>query len=239
MDLKYTSLILFKRDIGEVNRIYSLYTLEEGKIQAVGRGVRKPNAKLAGNIEPLTHVEVYVSKKKGLGNITGAIVLNNFSSVKADFLAISRVFWALSHFDKLIVGQEKDVQVFELLLEYMEAMEKLSLEGRAEYKMDIVTLGFLFKLAESLGYKVIVEYCARCFGKILAGNDNFFGAECGGALCSCCAKMERKKVKNSDTSIKLMRIFLKNKIRSFSKIEVSEHDLRELKLIWKELVDWV
>jgi DNA repair protein RecO len=165
--------------------------------------------------------------------------VNNFSAVKGDFLAISRVFWALSHFDKLIVGQEKDARVFWLLLEYLETMEKLSVEKKAEYKMDIVTLGFLFKLTESLGYKIRVEYCARCSGKIVAGNTNFFGAECGGALCSECAKMERKKVKNSDTSIKLTRIFLKNKISSFSKLEVSEQDLRELKLIWKELVDWV
>lgn len=239
MDYKYTSLILSKRDIAEVDRIYTFYTLEEGKIQAVGRGARKSDAKLAGSLEPLTHLEVYVSKRKGIGNITGAIVVNNFSSIKADFSAISRIFWALSHFDKLITQQEKDAQIFRLLLEYLETMERLSAEKKVEYKLDIVTLGFLFKLTESLGYKIRVEYCARCLGKIVAGNDNFFSAECGGAICPLCAKTERKKVKNSDTSIKLARIFLKNKISSFSKLDVCENDLRELKLIWKELSSWV
>jgi DNA repair protein RecO (recombination protein O) len=239
MDFKYTSLILSKRDIFEVDRIYNFYTLEEGKIQAVGRGVRRPNAKLAGNLEPLTQAEIYVSKRKGMGNITGAIAVNNFLAVKGDFLATSRVFWALAHFDKLITQQEKDARVFELLLEYLEAMEKLSLEKKAEYKFDVVTLGFLFRLTESLGYKIQVEYCVNCGQKIVAGNENFFSAERGGALCSQCAKTERKKVKNSDSSIKLIKIFLKNKIKSFSKLEVSEKDLRELKLIWKELIDWV
>jgi DNA repair protein RecO (recombination protein O) len=239
MDFKYTSLILSKHDIKEVDRIYNFYTLEEGKIQAVGRGVRRPNAKLAGNLEPLTHCEVYVSKKKGIGSITGAIAVNNFSAIKADFLAISRVFWVCSHFDKLITQQEKDVRTFLLFLEYLEAMERLSLEKKAEYKFDIVTLGFLFQLTESLGYKIRVECCANCGKKIVAGDDNFFSAERGGALCATCAKTERKKVKNSDTSIKLVKIFLKNKIKSFSKLEVSEKDLRELKIIWKELIDWV
>ncbi len=239
MDFKYTSLILSKRDINEVDRIYNFYTLEEGKIQAVGRGVRKPNAKLAGNLEPLTHAEIYVSKRKGMGNVTGAIAVNNFSAIKADFLAISRVFWALSHFDKLITQQEKDARVFELFLEYLEAMEKSSSEKKAEYKFDIITLGFLFKLTECLGYKIRVEYCANCGRKIVAGNDNFFSAERGGALCGACAKTERKKVRNNDSSIKLTKIFLKNKIGSFSKLEVTERDLRELKLIWKELIDWV
>jgi DNA repair protein RecO (recombination protein O) len=239
MDYKYTSLILSKRDINEVDRIYNFFTLEEGKVQAVGRGVRKPNAKLAGNLEPLTQAEIYVSRKKGLGRITGAIAVNNFLALKGDFSAISRVFWALSLFDKLITQQEKDARVFGLFLDYLEAMEKLSLEKKAEYKFDVVTLGFLFKLMESLGYKIRVENCANCGKKIIAGNGNYFSAERGGALCSDCAKSERKKVKNSDTSIKLVKIFLKNKIRSFSKLEVSEKDLRELKLIWKELIDWV
>ena len=239
MDYKYTSLILSKRDIGEVDRIYNFFTLEEGKVQAVGRGVRKPNAKLAGNLEPLTHCEIYVSKRKGMGNITGAIAVNNFSAVKADFLAISRVFWALSHFDKLITQQEKDVRVFELLIEYLEAMDQLSSEKKAEYKFDIVTLGFLFKLTESLGYKIRVEYCANCGEKIVAGNTNYFSAQRGGALCAQCAPAERKKVRNSDSSIKLVKIVLNNRISSFSKLEVVEKDLRELKIIWKELMDWI
>jgi DNA repair protein RecO (recombination protein O) len=239
MDLKYTSLILSKRDIFEVDRIYNFYTLEEGRIQAIGRGVRKPNAKLAGNLEPLTQCEVYVSKRKGMGNITGAIAVNNFLTVKGNFLAISRVFWALSQFDRLITQQEKDAYIFALLLEYLEAMEKLGGEKKAEYKFDIVTLGFLFKLTEGLGYKIRVEYCVGCGRKITAGNENFFSAERGGALCPDCAKIERKKVKNSDSSIKLTKIFLKNKIKSFSKLEVTEKDVHELKLIWKELIDWV
>ena len=239
MDYKYTSLILSKRDINEVDRIYNFYTQEEGKIQAVGRGVRKPNAKLAGNLEPLTQAEIYVSKRKGLGNITGAIAVNNFSAVKADFLAISRVFWALSYFDKLITEQEKDARVFALFLEYLEAMNQLSAEKKAEYKFDIVTLGFLFRLTENLGYKIRVEYCAGCGQKIVAGNANFFSAERGGALCANCAAMEKKKVRNSDASIKLVKIFLKNKISSFSKLEVAEKDARELKIVWKELADWI
>ena len=239
MDYKYTSLILSKRDINEVDRIYNFYALEEGKVQAVGRGVRKPNAKLAGNLEPLTQAEIYVSKRRGMGNITGAIAVNNFSATKADFASVSRVFWALSYFDKLITEQEKDAWVYSLLLEYWEAMDQLSAEKKAEYKFDTTTLGFLFKLTESLGYKIRVEYCANCSAKIVSGNANYFSAERGGALCPECAVAERRKVRNSDSAIKLVKIFLKNKIKSFSKLEVSEKDVRELKIVWKELADWI
>ncbi len=239
MDFKYSSIILSKRDLSETDRIYNFYSKEEGKIQAVGRGVKKPNAKLAGNLEPLTFAEIFVSRRKGLGNITGAIAVNNFSAIKENFSATSRIFWIFSHFDKLITEQEKDEKVFELFLEYLETMEKLSAEKKSEDKLDIVSIGFLFKLAQMLGYKISMEHCAICGKKTEAGNNNFFSAERGGTLCGKCGKMERKKIKNSDSSIKLVRIFLKNKISNFSKLEVPEKDLRELKLIWRELAGWI
>ena len=239
MDFKYTSIIISKHDISELDRIYIFYTLEEGKICAVGRGVRKPNAKLAGTLEPLTKVEVFVSKRRGMGNITGVILANNFSAIKGDFSTTSRVFFALSYFDKLITGQEKDEKVFALFLEYLETMEKLSEEARPEYKLDVVTLGFLFKLSGMLGYKIGMEYCADCGQKIKAGNDNFFSPERGGIICFECAKMERRKIRNSDSGIKLIRIFIKNKISDFPKLEVSEKDICELKFIWKELAGWI
>lgn len=239
MDYKYSGIIISKRDLSETDRIYNFYSKEEGKIQAVGRGVKKPNAKLAGNLEPLTCAEIFVSRRKGLGNITGAIAVNNFSAIKESFPATDRVFWVLSHFDKLITQQEKDEKVFELFLEYLEAMEKLSAEKKPEDKFDIVSIGFLFKLGQMLGYKISMEHCAVCGKKTMAGNNNFFSAERGGALCGECGKIERRKVRNSDSSIKLIRIFLKNKIGNLSKLEVPEKDLRELKLIWRELAGWI
>ena len=239
MDYKYTSLLLFKRDINEVDRIYAFYTLEEGKVQAVGRGVRKPNAKLAGNLEPLTQCEIYVSKRKGMGNITGAIAVNNFSTVKGDFVAVSRIFWALGYFDKLITQQEKDARIYALLLEYWEAMEELSKQKGAEYKFDIITLGFLFRLAESLGYGIQMDHCVSCSAKILAGNTSYFSAQRGGTLCSVCATRERRKVQSSDSTIKLVKIFLRNKMGNLAKLEVGEKDVRELKMVWKELTDWI
>ena len=231
--------MLGKFNVGETDRIYNFYTLEEGRVQSVGKGTRKPMAKLAGNLESITFCEVYISKKKGLGNITGAIAINNFLAIKANFLAISRVFWALSYFNKLITQQEKDERIFNLFLEYLMAMEKLSLEQKAEYKFDLVTLGFLFKLMEVLGYKIRMKYCVKCSKKIVPGNGNFFSAERGGTFCAECAKMENRKVKNSDSSIKLVKIFMKNKVSNLAKLEVMEKDLRELKLIWKELIDWI
>lgn len=239
MDLKYTSIILSKRDVAETDRIYNFYTLEEGRVRAMGRGVRKPNAKLAGSLEPLTLAEIHVSKRNGLGNITGAIGIDNFSGLKNNFAAVSQAFRALNHFEKLVNQQERDERIFELLKSYLEALEALDREAKAEYKFGLVTSGFLFKLMENLGYMIQAEKCARCGGAISAGDQNFFSGKRGGLLCPECARTESRKVRCSDSTIKLLRIFLWNPIGNIAKVEVAEKDLRELELIWRELAEWI
>jgi DNA repair protein RecO (recombination protein O) len=239
MEFKYTSIILSKHDISETDRIYNFYTKEDGTIHAIGRGVRKAKARLAGNLEPLTLADVFVSKNRGMGTITGVIPLDNFVFAKMDLMAIDNIFFALSHFDKLITGEEKDEKIFLLLLEYFMIINKLSQEKRLEQKAEIITLGFLFNLAGASGYKIITEYCVNCEQKICSGNNNFFSAKKGGMLCVSCAKIKTASIRSSDSCIKLIRIFSKNKISSFPKLQVSRNDIAGLRLIWKELFNWI
>lgn len=185
MDFKYHGIILAKFDIAEADRIYTIYTLEEGKIRALGRGVRRPQAKLAGFLEPITYGEIFISKNQGRGNITGAITLNSFFAIKSDLESVTRVFYVFKILEKIITQQEKDEKVFNLLLSYLETLEELKSEEDKENRPDVITLGFLFKLLDSLGYKIEVEKCVSCGRKLLPAN-NFFDASQGGVMCQNC-----------------------------------------------------
>lgn len=235
MDYKYQGIILNKKDIAEVDRIYTIYTLEAGKIRILGKGVRKSNAKLAGYLEPLTQAEIFVSKTRGIGKITGAIVANNFLNLKSDIDKLSQVFYVFKIVDKIISEQEKDVKVFDLFISYLESVENL--DG-AEEKADILTLGFLFKLLDALGYRLEADKCVSCEKKLLPEN-NFFSASRGGVVCGVCAGSENKKIKVSAHAIKLIRIFLKNKISSLIKLKVLKADINQLKIALQEMLSWV
>ena len=66
-----------------MDRLYSIYTNEAGKIRVLGKGVRNPNAKLAGSLESVTYSEINVSRTKGLGKITSAVASNSFLAIKS------------------------------------------------------------------------------------------------------------------------------------------------------------
>jgi DNA repair protein RecO (recombination protein O) len=242
VNYKYTGIILNKFDIGETDRLYTVYTREAGKIRAKAIGVKKPNAKLAGNLEPLTQAEIFMAKGKGRGNITGAIAVNNFLAIKSEISAIQKVFYVFGIFNRLVTEEEKDEKIFELLSGYLEAIDELYKDAPAgrfyDGRPDIITLGFLFKFLSALGYKIEAEKCVKCGLKLKPG-DNYFNAELGGIICAKCSVKNGKKIKISPDAIKLIRLFLKNKLENFGKISAPKEDIKNLKIIIEEEIKWI
>lgn len=238
MEYIYQGIILNTRDIAEADRIYTLYTKEAGKVRVVGKGVRRPRAKLAGFLEPVTWSQISVVQKRGLGKITGAVPVNNFSRVKSDFSLLEQVFFVFQSLDKLASEQEKDEAVFDLLVSYLECLENMSQEDTENEKPGLLTCAFLTKLLGELGYQIEVRHCVHC-ERALSPSNNYFSAAQGGALCRKCCALEKSKVAVSDGAIKLIRIFLKNKLKSSLKLRVSQEDTRNLNLVIRELLRWI
>lgn len=224
-----------KRDVGEVDRIYTIYTLEGGKIRILGKGVRKPNAKLAGNLESITQAEIFIAKSRGMGKITGSIAVNNFPNIKNNLDRINKVFYVFKIIAKMISEEEKDERVFKLLENYLIGMDEMDID---ENRADILTLGLLFKILDEMGYRLEVEKCVHCEKKLLMEN-NYFSVSRGGVLCGNCYKFEQKKMIVSNESIKLIRIFLQNKLENLNKLMVPRQDIDRLKIVLNEAVGWV
>ncbi len=238
MEYKYQGVIFSKIDVGEVDRIYSIYTLEAGIIRVLAKGVRKPNAKLAGNLEPITYLEIFVVKNKGMGKIIGAIPLNNFSQIKENIVSLENIFYVFNIFNQLITQEEQDAQVFNFLIVFLISLDELTLSGKNEIKITIFTVGFLFKLLSALGYELQMQECVNCLQKITP-RENYFNSAKGGIICPKCSVREIRKIKINDETIKLIRIFLNNKIENFGKLKVEPNILNNLKIILNDYLHWI
>lgn len=237
MDFKYSGIILSKRDVSETDRIYTIFTLESGKIKALGKGVRRPNAKLAGHLEPVTYSEIFLSKGRGIGKLTGSGVVENFSKIKSDIESLIQVSYAVKVLEKIIPEQQEEERIFKLFSEYLNAMEDLSGKNNPGKKAGI-TLGFFFKLLEESGYKLEIKRCVICDGRLQAGN-NYFSASRGGIMCGNCQILEQKKLRVEDSSIKFMRVFAQNKIGNLEKLSFSKKDIDNLGKIARAALDWI
>lgn len=237
MEYKYTGIILDKRDVGETDRIYSIFTLENGKIRVLAKGVRKANAKLAGFLENFTLAEIFIAKSQGMGKITGSIVVDSFGEIRKNLNILRDAFGAVKIFNKLTKEENEDQRIFELLKNYLETLDDLALQKKEE-KTEVVFLGFLFKLFEELGYKIEINDCLECGGKIKEGN-NFFDPKQGGIICEKCSSKSGGKIKINSNSIKIIRIFFQNSIKSLVKMKTDQKDLNNLEIIIREFLKWI
>jgi DNA repair protein RecO (recombination protein O) len=228
---------LNKREVGETDRICTLYTLEGGKIKSIAKGVRKSHAKLAASLENVTLADVTIVRTRGLGKITGSIIENNFTFLKSDYSAMLEVFSSLSLFDKLVDFENPDKTVFDLLKDYLEAVDDCCKENKSE-KCVLLNLGFVVKLLRELGYALEVNACVVC-GKKLFENDFKFSASHGGTLCGqCCQANQQEVIPIRPNAIKLMRLFLQNKMNALIKIQATREDCDSARLAVDEFLRW-
>jgi DNA repair protein RecO (recombination protein O) len=242
MEQKLTGIVMAKKNVGEADRLYSIYTQEIGKVTALAKGVRKSEARLAGSLENLNLVDFSIARTQGTGKISGAILENNFPSLRSSPGALSRAYQDLKLAERIIGLEEKDEEIFSLMFSYLEEMENLSKTGKDKdlaSKFEVISLGFTFKLCEVMGYKIDTRSCASCQNK-LGEKINFFSGAQGGITCPPCAKGHNGKIfQIKSDSIKLIRIFYKNKLPALYKVSAREDDLGNLREVSVRFADWI
>jgi len=238
MDYKYHAIILGKTDTAEADRIYVLYTLEAGKVRALGKGTRRPISKLAGNLEPINLAEVFVARTRGIGQITGVIAVDNFKKIKTDERILEPVFFVLNILEKIIREQEKDEIIFRMLADFLSTAEKLAGKDKIDEKIWLIAYGFLFKALAALGYALDFEKCTGC-GKKPEPAGNFFSPQAGGLVCRNCRDFSAQKASIGSDAIKIIRIFYGSRLASLIKLKISAKNLEELKNILEKFIRWI
>lgn len=237
MEYKYSGIILNKRDTGETDRIYTIYTLEGGKIRSLAKGVRKSNAKLASVLENITLADITIIKTKGIGKITGSIVENNFTAIKSESEAVLEVFSALGLFEKLVDFENPDKLIFKLLKNYLETVNICAVK-KDKKKYILLRAGFIVKLLSELGYTMEVNSCVVCRKKISEASP-VFSAKHGGTLCfSCAEKNQDAAIIVRANAIKMIRLFLQNKMNTLTKIQATKEDCDSTLLAVNEFLRW-
>lgn len=224
---KYTAIILSSHDVGEFDRLYVLYTREIGVVKAMGRGVRKQTAKLAGHLEPGTLSEIYVARSRGMGQIASAITIENFDNIKKDFEKLAEVLNIFKFFSRHFSEEEKDERVFDLLREFLEKTDEADLA-------DILVGAFWWKLFDALGHRPETMRCAKCETRLEEKEENSFSATRGGVVCEKCFSGEPSLARISADQIKLLRVFLANPLGKILKVKIGGAELKGLGRIRRE-----
>ncbi len=214
-------IILRRIDLGETDRIITIFTSERGKLRIVGKGSRRPSSKMAGHLEPFCATRLLVARTRGLDIISQAETIEHFPDLRRNEAAIATAGYLSELVDALLPEDQAHEAVYDLTY----AALRLLNEGRDPR---LVTHVFEMGLLRQLGYRPELALCVSCGAEILP-QPNGFTLD-GGVICPNCLRVRPDAVLMSVNALKLLRTIDRGDIERLFSLRVPPE-------VWNETGD--
>lgn len=219
--------ILTKRDLREADQILNIYTEDFGKLEVLGKAIRKIKSKLRSGAELFYLSEIEFIQGKNYKTLTDAITTEKFKNVKRDLEKLKVAYQIAEIADNLIRGQEKDEKIWNLLNEVFEKLNNYSLLA---IHYPLIYYYFLWNLLSISGYQIDLYYCIACQKK-LHPRKLYFNPEKGGIICSRCHRGVKEENEITPEVIKILRFFLKKDWKTLLKLKMNDSYKKSLESI--------
>lgn len=227
-----TEAITLKRtNLGEADRIMTLYTPQLGKIKAIAKGARRPGSKLGGHIEPLTHSLIMLARGRNLDIITQTQTINSFLPLRND---LWRTTWGLYTCELVDCFTEERLTnrpIFDLLLNTFNWLCEAN-------NSELVLRYFELHLLNYLGYRPQLRQCVIC-NSPLQPKPNFFSPHQGGILCPDCGLQEPIVRPLSVNALKVLRLWQNCDHATARRIRISSELASEIEQVMREYIHYL
>lgn len=212
--IKTKGLVIKEQPYKEQDKILTIFTEDEGKIQCMARGVRRQKSGLLASTQIFAYSEFVYYPGKNFGIINQSNLIEAFYPLRNDLTKMALASYLLDLIYNGFEFFQKSPEILKLLLHVLFYMSG----GKA--KNDLVLVGaFQMKLVSYLGYRPGLERCMVC------QNDqeiSLFSIENNGIICSGCRPLtEGYLYKLNPDMLELLRDFLRQPIKQLKDREVN------------------
>ena len=204
------AIVLKHSDLGEADRVVTLFTPYRGKIRAVAKGARRPISKKAGHLELLCYSRLQIAQGRNLDIITQAQSIESFVQLRNKLWHMTCGFYLIELVDRFIEDNAQHTDVYNLLLQALRILESHAREtlqaadGTAICdRTQLLLCHFEIYLLSFIGYEPVLLTCAHCRAE-LQPRENGFNPSLGGALCPNCAHLWSQAL--SMNALKILRL---------------------------------
>ncbi|HEY7466123.1 MAG TPA: DNA repair protein RecO [Dehalococcoidia bacterium] len=217
---KTQAIVLRQRKLGEADKIVTLYTSHQGKVDAVAKGVRRTKSRLAGHLEPLTLGSYLLAEGRELDIVTQAETVEAYPTLRENLERLSRGLYCAELVERLTPERSEGNPVFRLLAETLGYLDVAP-------AYELATRRFELRLLGELGYRPSLNDCAVC-SKRLEPETNFWSVDAGGAICPACADDSLRLAPLSLNALKLLRLLQRSPFEEVARVRVSGELAAEL-----------
>jgi DNA repair protein RecO (recombination protein O) len=173
------AIVLRTQKLGEADRIVTLLTRTNGKVRAVGKGVRRTSSRFGARLEPFMMVDIQLHTGRNLDIVTQVETIEAFGrALCEDYTLYTAGSAMLETADRLVEAErEPSVQQFWLLAGGLRSL------AQREHAPGLVLDSYLLRALAIAGWAPSFSDCARCGAP---GPHRSFSLGHGGAVCSVC-----------------------------------------------------
>ncbi len=214
---KAEGVVLGRRNLGEADRVLTLFTREFGRLQAKARAVRKTTSRLAGRLEPFTHARFLLARGRSVDVVAQVEVVAGHAALREDLRRLSYAWLVAELTTHLVPEAEPHPEVFGLLLAALRLLEDSDPAAS--------TAWYGLQLFRSLGYAPATHRCPGC-GRP-ASRDRW-SPLLGGFCCVRCAAEDPRGARLTAKAAGLVHFLLRGSAEEASELRVSPSAAQEL-----------
>ncbi len=196
-----SGVVLRTYKLRESDRIVVIHTLENGKVRAVAKGVRKTKSKFGARLEPMSHVRLLLYRGRELDIVSQAEAVEPLAPMLSSLDRASQGLAALEAVDQLSLEREPNPQLYKMLVGVLRTI--------AERPSPLNVPAFYWKLLANEGMRPQLDACVRCGESEPDAQIVAFDLHEGGVLCRAC----RSGSSISPGALSLMRDILGGRLR--------------------------
>lgn len=171
------AIVLRTWDLGEADRIISLFTRTHGKVRAVARGVRRTSSKFGSRLEPYSHVDVQLAEGRGSLDVVTQVEMLHAPLLGLHYQRFTAAQVLVEASEQVVFEDRSPAAAqYRLLLGAIVALAK------PDMPLVPVVDSYLLRALAIDGQAVVLDQCAQCG----AGSANWFTPVKGGAVCAHC-----------------------------------------------------
>lgn len=178
---RLAGIVLRRRDMGEADRLITVFTPDRGKVVLLAKGVRRAASRKAGHLEPFTHADLLVAKGASLDLVTQAETIAAHRHVREDLWLSSLAYTVAELADAFTQDEDPNAPLFDLLLQTLGRLDARP-AGTPSAQDTLPVRYYELHLLALVGYQPQLFHCIQC-GQPLQPEVNFLSLDRGGCLC--------------------------------------------------------
>jgi DNA repair protein RecO (recombination protein O) len=194
-------LVLRRRDVADADRLLTVLTPGEGKIELLAKGVRKTVSRKAGHLEPFTHAHVMVAQARTWDLITEATTVESFRHLRENLDAIGQAAYIIELVDAFSDSGDENRPLWEMTLFALRQLDEAAATGDPPPSL---LRWFDLHLLSLVGFQPQFFHCLACGSEIQPGA-NFFSLNEGGVFCPNCGPLRSDVEPIAVDVLKLLR----------------------------------